>query len=316
MSNSGKGSVVTVFGGSGFVGRYIVEALARRGYRVNIASRYPERAQHLRTTGLVGKISLQRCSLLNPADIEKAVALSDYVVNAVGILYESGSNTFSDVQQQGAADIAKACAKFGVRKLVHISALGIESAPASRYASSKLAAEGAIKNSGVRYSILRPSVVFGTEDGFFNRFAAFAKYLPFVPVIGGGHTRFQPVYVKDVARAVAACLELPATDNITYELGGPEIVTLRQVIEYIKKITHRRSYILSLPFPVASLVGRIAQLLPSPPITADQVELLKHPNVLSGTLPGLKELGIEPHHFNDIAPKYLALYSAGAMKIA
>ncbi|MBA68614.1 MAG: complex I NDUFA9 subunit family protein [Rhizobiales bacterium] len=305
--------LVTIFGGSGFVGRHIVRALARRGYRIRVATRRPDLAFHLQPLGNVGQIMPVQANLRYRDSVDAAVAGADHVINCVGILHESGRNTFDAVQDFGARAIAEA-ARAAETTLAHISAIGADAESESDYARTKGLAEDAIRKIMPNAVILRPSVVFGPEDDFFNRFAEMARFTPFLPLIGGGKTKFQPVYVGDVAEMAARSADGLLTPGATYELGGPEVLTFRQCMEEMLTVIQRKRAFLPLPWGVASLIGSVASLIPfiDPPITADQVENLKKDNVVSEaaikdgrTLPGQN---IRPTAIDAILPVYLVRY--------
>jgi NADH dehydrogenase len=302
-------TLVTVFGGSGFLGRHIVSALARRDYRIRVAVRRPELAGHLQPIGRVGQIHAVQANLRSPASVAAAARDAEVVVNLVGILAETGKQTFDAVQGQGAGAVAQAAAAAGAR-MVHVSAIGADAASSSRYARAKAAGEKAVLTAVPSATILRPSVVFGPEDQFTNRFAALARIAPFVPLVGGGATRLQPVYVGDVAQAVAAAVDGLARPGAVYELGGPEVLTMREVIEFILQTIHRRRALLSLPFALAKLQAMVLQFASGIlQLTPDQVELLKVDNVVSeaATAAGLtlQGLGIAPDTLQAVAPSYL-----------
>lgn len=299
---------VTVFGGSGFVGRYVVARLAARGWTVRVAVRRPRQAEFLKPLGDVAQIVPLRCNLRSEAEVRQAVTGADAVVNLVGILQSHGSQTFEDVQFRGAQRVAEAAAAAGVQHLVHISAIGADANATSDYARSKAAAEEAVRKAVPDAVILRPSIVFGPEDSFFNRFAAMARLSPFLPLIGGGKTRFQPVYVGDVADAVVRCLTDQHCAGRTYELGGPKVYSFADLMRLLLRTIGRRRFLLPLPWGLASAMGSIMQILPSAPLTRDQVEQLKRDNVVADGQPGLRELGIEPHTVEVIIPTYLDRY--------
>jgi uncharacterized protein YbjT (DUF2867 family) len=301
--------LVTVFGGSGFVGRHVVRALAKQGWRVRVAVRRPDLAGHLQPMGGVGQIMAVQANLRYPDSIMRAVQGSDAVVNLVGILFESGRQRFETVQTEGPRAIAIAAAKAGITNVVHVSAIGADSASPAAYARSKAAGEAAILQHVPSAVILRPSIIFGPEDNFFNQFATLARYLPALPLIGGGETKFQPVFVGDVAEAVAAALAGKAGKGAVYELGGPDVRSFRQILEYILKETSRKRALIPIPFPIAELQGKILGLLPKPLLTHDQVLMLKSDNVVSDlahkegrTLDGL---GIAQQSIDAIVPSYL-----------
>jgi NADH dehydrogenase len=278
-----QGSVVTVFGGSGFLGRHAVEALARDGWRVRAAMRRPDLAGHLQPLGEVGQIYAVRANVRYPDSVRLAVKGADAVVNLVGILAKSGRQTFEAVHVAGARAIAKAASEAGVRSLVHVSAIGASSRSSSCYARTKIAGETAALEENAQSVILRPSVVFGPEDQLFNRFAAMTRFSPFLPLVGGGHTKYQPVYVGDVAAAIAAACAGKARPHTIYELGGPEVITFRELLDRTLKWSGRQRYCLPIPFWVAKLGAFATVLLPNSlrPLTVDQVRLLQSDLVVS-----------------------------------
>ena len=302
------GQVATVFGGSGFIGRYVVQRLAAAGHVVRVAVRDPEGALFLKPMGGVGQVVPMRCDIADPAQVAAAVAGAAMVVSLVGILFESRGNRFASIQGEAPGTIARAAASAGVRRLVHVSAIGADAASESVYARTKAEGEQAVLAAFPGATILRPSIVFGPEDAFFNRFAAMASLLPALPLIGGGHTRFQPVYVGDVADAVMAALTRDDVAGRTYELGGPKVYTFRALLEYILQVTGRRRALLTVGWGVAMFKGRMGELLPTPPITRDQVRLLRHDNVVAEGAAGLAELGLAPRAVEAIVPGYLARY--------
>ncbi|MDQ0455357.1 complex I NDUFA9 subunit family protein [Rhizobium paknamense] len=304
--------LVTVFGGSGFVGRHVVRALSRRGYRVRVAVRRPDLAGFVLPLGNVGQISLAQANLRYPDSVRKAVEGASFVVNCVGILFEAGRNKFDAVQDFGARAVAEA-AKGAGAGLVHISAIGADVGSPSAYGASKGRGEQGVLQVLPEAIILRPSIVFGPEDGFFNKFAAMSRTAPFLPLIGGGKTRFQPVFVEDVAEAVARAVEGSVAPGI-YELGGPEVLTFRECLEEMLKVVDRKKPLISLPFGLASFIGGVASAIPliTPPLTADQVVLLKKDNVVSDAAKAegrtLEGLGIRPTPLAGILPAYLVHY--------
>jgi NADH dehydrogenase len=309
--------LVTVFGGSGFIGRHVVRALAQAGWRVRVASRRPDLAFFLQPAGKTGQIQAVQANIRYPDSIAAAVRDAHAVVNLVGILSPSGKQSFDALQHAGAKSVAKAAASAGARFLVQMSAIGAELESASVYAKTKAGGEAAVREAFPSATILRPSVVFGPEDDFFNRFAAMAQVMPALPLIGGGKTLLQPVYVGDVALAVARSLDEPASGKL-YELGGPDVATMRQLMAYVLAVTERKRLLLPLPFPLANLVGLGSEiaaavslgLLPSSfLVTRDQIELLRHDNVVSDAAIAehrtLEGLGIAPTSYESIVPTYL-----------
>ena len=302
-------TLVTVFGGSGFLGRSVVRALCKRDYRVRVAVRRPELAGHLQPLGRVGQIHAVQANLRYPASIEAAMHDSHIAINLVGILAEGGAQTFDAVQAAGAAAVAKAAAAVGAR-MVHVSAIGADENSPSRYARAKAAGEQAVLSAIPSATILRPSVVFGPEDQFTNRFAALAVMSPVLPLIGGGVTRLQPVYVGDVATAVADAVDGKTRAGATYELGGPEVLTMREIMEIILHTIERNRMLVALPFGLAKLQALLLQFAPGPlKLTPDQVELLRSDNVVSEAAKAagltLEGLGIAPDSLEAIAPQYL-----------
>ena len=306
--------LVTVFGGSGFIGTQIVRALARRGARVRVAVRQPHLAHEMRLMGDVGQVEVVQANVRDPASVERAVQGADAVINLVGLLYETGRQTFRAVHVDAARTIARAAAAAGAR-LVQMSALGADPASAAQYARSKAEGEAAVREILPGSVILRPSIVFGPGDDFFNKFAGMAAASPVLPLIGGGRTRFQPVYVGDVARAAAEVALDPRHAGKTLELGGPGVFTFREILDLIQQETGRRRLYAPLPFPVAGLIGTLCKpftLTPvAPPLTADQVRLLQVDNVVSGQAPGLAELGVVPETVEAVLPTYLYRFRKG-----
>lgn len=298
-----------VFGGTGFIGTEIVRELCRAGYRVKVASRVPERAFDLKPCGSVGQVTAIACNGAQD-QIDHAIAGCDVVINLVGILYEKGKNRFQVIHVDWPERIARACQAHNVDRLVHLSALGVDRA-SSHYARTKKQGEEAVRRFMPNAIILRPGLVFGPGDQLFNRFARLAQFLPALPLIGGGKTRFQPVYVGDVADAVMAALRRAESPGKTYELGGPDILSLKDIYQKIFAITHQRCAMVPVPWPLAMLQGAILGLLPHPPLTADQVESLKTDNVVQEGAPGLKDLGITPTALDAVLPTYLRQYRVG-----
>jgi NADH dehydrogenase len=307
-------NLVTVFGGSGFVGSQVVRQLAKAGWRIRVAVRNPNLAYNMRMLGDVGQIDVVQANVRDRPSIQRATEDATAVVNLVGVLYEAGRQGFQAIHAMGARNIAEVARGQGVSRLVQMSALGADANSAAKYARTKADGEVAARESFPDAVVIRPSIVFGPEDHFFNRFGAMAVSSPVLPLIGGGKTRFQPVFVGDVAKAIALSATAARTAGQTYELGGPAIYTFRELMEIMLQEIDRRRLLLPLPFPVAGLLGvagdLTARLLP-PVITSDQVELLKTDNVVSGAYPGLVELGIAPTTLEAILPTYLWVYRKG-----
>jgi NADH dehydrogenase len=306
-----KRKIAVVFGGTGFVGRYVVRDLAAAGYQIKVASRVPERGYDLKPAGDVGQIVPVCCDYADYDSIAGVVDGADCVVNCIGILFEKKRGGFQRIHAELPEAIAAACAVGGVRKFVHISALGIVDS-ASRYAVSKREGEERILKVCPNVAILRPSVIFGEEDNFFNQFAQLASVLPFLPLFGGGHTKFQPVYVGDVAEAVVRCVkDRSATGGVVYELGGPEVIDFKGVYEQIFEYTGQRCRMVSIPFCVASAQAVLLGMMPKPLLTTDQVESLKTDSIVSYDEKSFKDLGMMPVSMDAVLPRYLVNYRPG-----
>ena len=300
-----------VLGGSGFIGRYVVKRLAARGETVAVACRNAEAAKFLKPMGDAGQVVPMNVGIAEEALLPAFLAGNDWLVNCVGILRESGAQTFELVHHTGPARLARFAREAGVDRFVHISAIGADPRSSSAYARTKAAGEQAVRDAFPTVTILRPSVVFGPEDQFFNRFAAMATISPVLPLIGGGETRFQPVYVGDVADAVLACLEDSATAGRIYELGGPKIYTFREVLELVLSEIRRKRGFVDLPFGLAAFQARLMSILPNPPLTPDQIELLKSDNIVSSGALTLASLGITPTPAEVVLPTYLDRFRRG-----
>lgn len=306
-----QGKLVTIFGASGFIGRNIVREFAKRGARVNAVCRDVEKAKFLKPMGVVGQVTPMRADVTDPAAIAKAVAGASIVVNLVGILYQSGRNTFDAVQATAPGLIARAAKEAGAEAMVHVSAIGADANATAMYARTKAAGEAAVKDAFPEATILRPSIVFGPDDNFFNQFAGLALIAPALPLIGGGFTRFQPVYVDNVADAVIAAVESPEAKGETYELGGPAVYRFRDLLEMIIAETQRKTWLVDVPFWAASFKAFFLEWLPKPPLTRDQVELLKSDNVVSDGAKTLGDLGIEATPVETVVPTYLDKFRPG-----
>ncbi len=305
--------LVTVFGGGGFIGRHIVQRLAAAGHSIRIAGRDTERAARLCTMGGVGQIIPVAASITDEASSARAVAGADIVINLVGILFERRAGDFQRIQAEGAGRVARLAAAAGAKHFLHLSAIGADAGSPSLYAQTKAAGEAAVLAAFPGAIILRPSVVFGPDDQFFNRFAGLASMLPFMPVVSG-ETRFQPVYVGDVADAAMAALADPAAAGKVFELGGPRVMSMRQVLRYILDVTGRRRPMIALPEGFVRLQARLGELLPTPPLTRDQLILLGKDNVVSPNALGFQALGIEPKAVEAIVPAYLARFRQGGQR--
>jgi uncharacterized protein YbjT (DUF2867 family) len=300
--------LVTVFGGSGFIGRYVVRNLARAGWQVRVAVRRPDEALFLKTAGDVGQVTPVAANIRDDKSVAAAVSGADAVINLVGILYEGGRQKFEAVQGDGAKRLAASARAAGARRFIQISAIGADANSESAYARSKAAGEAGVAGAFPGATILRPSIVFGPEDDFFNRFAKMAMISPALPLIGGGKTRFQPVYVGDVAAAVAKALEDAGTIGKTYELGGPRVYTFQELLRLMLTEIGRSRALIPMPFALATLKASVLQLLPVPPLTVDQVRLLKHDNVVAPQALTFKDLGLEAIAVEAVLPTYLDRY--------
>jgi NADH dehydrogenase len=302
---------VAILGGAGFIGRYVVKRLAERGDVLTVGGRSAASAKFLKLKGDVGQVGLVNIAIDDEALLPAFVAGNDAVVNLVGILQEGGRQRFDRAHHVGPARLARLAREAGVERFIHLSAIGADPRSTSAYARTKAAGEEAVRDAFMTVTILRPSVVFGPEDQFFNRLAALAMISPVLPVIGGGETRFQPVYVGDVADAVVRCIDDATTAGRTYELGGPKVYSFRALIELLLGEIRRKPYLIDVPFGLASLQARLMALLPSPPLTPDQVELLKRDNVVSSGALTLATLGIAPTAVEAVLPTYLDRFRRG-----
>jgi uncharacterized protein YbjT (DUF2867 family) len=308
ITQSNVETLVTIFGGSGFLGRHIVRALAKRGYRIRVAVRRPDLAGHLQPLGRVGQVHAVQANLRYPASVRAAARDADVIINLVGILFERGRQTFEAVHAEGPGLVAEAAAHVGAR-MIHVSAIGAEKDSPALYARTKALGEEAVRAAHPSPTIFRPSIVFGPEDDFFNRFAAIARLAPALPLIGGGDTLFQPVFVGDVAEAVAKAVAGEAKPDTIYELGGPDLRTFKQLMEFVLETTERHRLLVPIPFALAHLQACVLQYMPEPLLTPDQVRMLKTDNVVSEEAKRegrtLQGLGIDPHSYAVIVPSYL-----------
>ena len=306
-------SVATVIGGSGFIGRYVVKRLAAQGHIVRVAGRDTEQAKDLMTAGRVGQVVPFYVSLANESTVHRAVEGADLVVNLVGILAEKKAGDFQRLQAEGAGRVAVAAASAGVKRFVQISAIGADPQSQSAYARTKAEGEAAVRAAMPSATVMRPSIVFGAEDKFFNRFGAIAMYSPVMPVIHG-NTRFQPVYVGDVADAIVAGLTREDAAGQTYELAGPQVYTFRELLRFILGELKRRRFMWNVPSGLARLQARLGELTPGKPFTRDQLLLLQRDNVADPNMPGLLQLGVTPTPIDLVVPAYLDRYRMGGGK--
>ena len=303
-------NLVTIYGGSGFVGRYIARRMAKAGWRVRVAVRRPNEAMYVRPYGVVGQVEPVFCNIRDDASVRAVMQGADVVVNCVGILAESGKQQFDAVQADGAERIARLAADLGVARMVHVSAIGADADSGSEYARSKALGEAGVLQHMPDAMILRPSIIFGPEDQFFNRFAALTKFGPVLPVIGAA-TQFQPVYVDDVAQAAEMGITGKAPGGI-YELGGPDVLSFRALMDEMLATIQRRRLVLNIPFFAASIMGSVFDVLGkvsggliSGPVTGDQVRNLRRDNVVSPDAKTLADLGIKPMAAEAVLPEYL-----------
>jgi NADH dehydrogenase len=305
---SNADTLITIFGGSGFLGRHMVRALAKQHYRIRVAVRRPDLAGHLQPLGRVGQIHAVQANVRRRPSVAAAVRGSDVVINLVGILFESGRQRFDSVHSFGAEAVALAAAAHDAR-MIHVSAIGADENSSAAYARSKAVGEKLVLAATPGATVFRPSIVFGPNDDFFNRFAALARLSPMLPLIGGGHTRFQPVFAGDVAEAIVRAVAGEAKPGTVYELGGPEVFTFKELLEFVLATIERRRLLVPLPFGLARLQAAFLALMPKPLLTPDQVELLRYDNVVSdaANVEGrtLQGLGIAPRSVPAIVPSYL-----------
>jgi len=307
-------NLVTVFGGSGFVGTQAVRYLAKAGWRVRVAVRNPNLAYKMRLLGDVGQVDIAQANLRDPASLERALAGATASLNLVGVLYDGGRQGFEAVHVEGARNVAEAARACGVQRVVQMSALGASPTSASKYARTKAAGEAAVREIYPDAVVVRPSIVFGNGDSFFERFAKMAQFSPALPLIGGGESRFQPVFVGDLGQALARIVADETHAGRTFELGGPSVFTFRELMEQLLAVTGQTRALVPVPWPAASALGKLGDLAAfaiTPPITSDQVELLKADNVVSAGAPGLADLGITPTPVEAVLPEYLYTYRRG-----
>jgi len=304
--------LVTVFGGSGFVGGQVVRQLAKAGHRVRVAVRNPNLAYRMRMLGDVGQIEVVQANVRNAPSVARAVEGAEGVVNLVGVLWENGRQKFQTLHVMGAKTVAEQAKAAGVKRLVQVSAIGADVKSSSKYQRTKAEGEAAVRAAFPGAVVIRPSIVFGAEDKFFNKFGQMAALFPALPLIGGGETKFQPVYVGDVAAVIAKAVASPAAEGLTYELGGPAVYSFKELMELILVETGRNRVLAPIPFFAAGLIGKVGDLSPiNPPLTSDQVESLKSDNVADKGLPGLAEAGVVPTAVEAVVPSYLYRYRKG-----
>jgi len=309
MQNNQK--IIAIFGGGGFLGKHLMRELTKLGYRVKVATRNPYLKGYLKPLGGPGQIELFKTNIFNQEDIKKILNNCDLVINLVGILYETRKQKFSHIHSQFPHILSNLCNEAGIKNFVHVSALGVKEKHDSKYIQSKLQGEKNIQETFKSSVILRPSIVFGPEDKFFNTFASLAQFSPFLPLIGGGKTKFAPIYVGDVAKAIVKALEQNKSQSEIYELGGPENYSFKELMEILLKEIKKKRFLIPIPFGLAKFQSYFLQMMPNPLLTPDQVEILKYNNIVSGDYPTLKNLGISGKTIKSILPKYIYRFRAG-----
>ncbi len=305
------GKVACIFGASGFIGRHLIRRLAKKDFRIIAVTRSPYLCGYLKPLGNSGQIDLEKINLFDEEKLRILVKSSDVVINLVGILYETKKQKFEDIHAKFPDLLSKLCSELNIKKLVHISALGIKETVSSQYMQSKLKGEKNIINNFNHSVILRPSVIFGPEDKFFNQFASITEFFPALPLIGGGLTYFQPIYVGDIAKSIMAVLEKEEIDNNIFELGGPQIFTYKELMKILLKEINKKRFLVPIPFLLAKFQAKILQLLPKPLLTTDQVEMLKYDNIVTNKYPTLKNLKINPKTIESVLPSYIWRFRKG-----
>jgi len=306
-----KQKIATIFGASGFIGRHLIRSLTEKDFRIIAATRSPYLYGYLKPLGNPGQIDLEKVNLFEEENLRTLIKNSDVVINLVGILYENKKQKFEDIHVKFPALLTKLCNEQNIKKLVHISALGINETANSQYMQSKLKGEKNILNNFNRSVILRPSIIFGPEDKFFNQFAALAEFFPALPLIGGGLTYFQPIYVGDVVKSIVTILEKEEINKNIYELGGPQTFTFKELMEILLKQIKKKRFLVPIPFSFAKFQAKILQLLPKPLLTTDQVEMLKYDNIVTNKYPTLKDLKISPKTLESVLPDYIWRFRKG-----
>jgi len=309
MQNNQK--IIAIFGAGGFLGKHLMRELTKLGYRVKVATRNPYLKGYLKPLGNPGQIELFKTNIFNSEDVKKVLRNCDYAINLVGIIYETKKQKFDQIHSQFPYLLSNLCNETGIKNLIHVSALGVKEKHISEYIKSKLQGEKNIQELFKPSVILRPSVVFGPEDKFFNTFATMAQFSPVLPLIGGGKTKFAPIYVGDVSKAIMKALELNNSETKIFELGGPENYSFKELMEILLVEIKKKRFLINIPFGFAKFQSYFLQMMPNPILTSDQVELLKHNNVVSGDYPTLKDLGITGTALRSILPKYIYRFRAG-----
>jgi len=309
MQNNQK--IIAIFGAGGFIGKYLMRQLTRLDYRIKVATRNPYLKGYLKPQGNAGQIELFKTNIFNENQVKQVLNNCDLVINLCGILFENSKQKFTQIHSDFPFLLSKLCFELNIKNLIHISALGIKERHSSKYMQSKLQGEKNIKDNFKSSVILRPSVVFGAEDKFFNTFASLAQFSPFLPLIGGGKTQFSPIYVGDVVKAIVKSLELNNFEPKTYELGGPENYSFKELMEILLTEIKKKRFLVPVPYGLAKFQSYFLQMMPNPLLTPDQVELLKHNNIVSGDYPTLKDLGITGTPIKNILSKYIYRFRTG-----
>ena len=309
MQNNQK--IIAIFGAGGFIGKHLMRQLTKLDYRVKVATRNPYLKGYLKPLGNPGQIGFFKTNIFKPGDLKQVLKNSDFVINLVGILHETKTQKFNQIHAQFPYLLSNLCNEFGIKNLIHISALGIKEKHTSKYMQSKLQGEKNIQETFKPVVILRPSVCFGPGDKFFTTFASIAQFSPILPLIGGGKTKFAPIYVGDVAKAIVKALELNNSESKIYELGGPENYSFKELMEILLKEIKKKRFLIPIPFSAAKFQSYFFQLMKNPPLTSDQVEMLKYNNIVTGKYPTLKDLGISGKTVQSILPKYIYRFRRG-----
>ena len=309
MQNNQK--IIAIFGAGGFFGKHLMRQLTKLDYRVKVATRNPYLKGYLKPLGNPGQIELFKTNIFNPDNVKLVLKNCDLAINLVGILYETKKQKFNQIHSQFPYLLSNLCNELKIKNLIHISALGVRERHISQYMQSKLQGEKNIQNIFKPSVILRPSVVFGPEDKFFNTFASLAQFSPVLPLLGGGKTKFAPIYVGDVAKAIVKTLELNNSEPQIYELGGPENYSFKELMEILLSEIKKKRFLMPIPFGIAKFQSYFLQMMPNPLLTPDQVEILKYNNIVSGDYPTLKDLGISGTAIQSILPKYIYRFRTG-----
>ena len=308
MQNNRK---IAIFGGGGFIGRHLMRELTKLDYRIKVATRNPYLKGYLKPQGNAGQIEIMKVNIFNSEEVKGVLNNCDFAINLVGILYETRKQKFHKIHTQFPHLLSNLCNEMGIRNLIHVSSLGVKEKHTSKYIQSKLLGEKSIQEIFKGSVILRPSLCFGPEDKFFNTFASIAQFSPVLPLIGGGKTKFEPIYVGDIAKAIVKALELDNSEPEIYELGGPENYSFKELMKILLTEIKKKRYLMTIPFGIAKLESYFFEMLPKPLLTRDQVELLKYDNVVSGNYPSLKDLNIAGETIQNILPTYIYRFRSG-----